>query len=167
MSNSPDRPNGNQDPYAPKRVRDQDAPRPVTSSKETLPSRVELSDFGDNDPPISFRRTAPTPLVAPAPPPPTESRRSIITVREVVLLSLVSIVSALVVIVGYKLLNDGIPTGAALKPVAGPTRPASAVNVTQLPSPAAVDETSSPAPATTAVAGAATVAPTAAPAATV
>src|SRR5215468_7581703 len=128
MSNSPERPNGGgQDPYAPKRIRDQDAPRSVTAS----PPRSEVGDFADNDPPISLRRALPpTPLVAPAPPPPTESRRSIITVREVALLSVVSIVSALVVIVSYKLLNDGGLTGAAPKLAASSTRQVSAVNVT-------------------------------------
>jgi len=163
MSNTPERPNGVQDPYAPKRVRDQDTSRSATSSRE-LP-RVDVNDFADNEPPISLRRAqSHTPLVAPAPPPPSESRRSIVSAREVALLSVVSIVSALVVIVSYKLFNDGLFTGSAPKPVPASTRTVSTVNVTQLPSPTALDEASSPAPASVA---AITAPPTAAPAAAV
>src|SRR5215510_4025256 len=144
MSNSPERPSG-LDPYAPKWTRDQDALRPVMSSRED-------NGFGDSEPPIAFRRApTPTPLIAPAPQPPSESRRSFISVRDVALLSVVSIVSAVAVIVFYKLVNDGPSTSTAPRLAASATRSIPEAPAPQAPA-APPDETS--AMATTAVAAA-------------
>jgi ABC-type branched-subunit amino acid transport system substrate-binding protein len=139
------------------------------SSRENLSSRAEDNGFGDSEPPIAFRRTpSSTPLIAPAPPPPSESRRSFITLRDVALLSVVSIVSAVAVIVFYKLvINDGGTPGAAPKLAVSSTRTVAEVSAPQLPPAAPPDETSSPALATATAAAAPLAAPPAAPAAAV
>jgi len=107
MSNSPERPTSIPDPYAPKRLRDHDQkPRSIAPA----------DDYSDDEPPITLRRmqspsVAPPPLIGRPPLPPAEPSRSFITAREVALLAIVSIVSALVVIAFYKLANDVMPAG--------------------------------------------------------
>src|SRR6516162_2672966 len=100
MSTSPERPLGGQDPYAPKRSREQEQTRPQAVGKL---SRGE-SDDGLDDEPVGLHRiqvVAPPPLVGPAPHPRPDAPGSI-TARDIALVAIVSLLSGLAVIAFYR-----------------------------------------------------------------
>jgi ABC-type branched-subunit amino acid transport system substrate-binding protein len=127
---------GNQDPYAPKRFRDQEQ----TRAPSIRPLRDERIDISASEPQSPRRGTKPTPvppLVGVAPLPPAESPRSIM--GQLALLVGVGIVSAVTVIAFYKYVNTA-STPAAAPQVATTSRPMQPVVVTP---PAPLDEASS------------------------
>jgi len=98
MSSSPERPLGDQDPYAPKRLRGQEQTKPQAAGKV---SRGEGDDVLD-DQPVGLRRTPPPPLIGRPPQPPPEALRSSTTARDIGLSAIVGIVSALAVVAIYR-----------------------------------------------------------------
>src|SRR5262249_61219641 len=104
---APERPPSTPSPSGQNRLRD-----PAQRPRSLAPP----AHYSDEEPPITLRRmqspsVAPPPLIGRPPLPPAEPSRSFITAREVALLAIVSIVSALVVIAFYKLANDVMPAG--------------------------------------------------------
>jgi len=113
MSSSPERPLGGQDPYAPKRTRDQEPARP--QSVIGKPSSRSEPDDSDDDEPVGLRRIQPVPppLIGRPPQPRAEMRRSSITARDIGLVAIVSMVSALAVIAFYRFASAPAPTSPA------------------------------------------------------
>jgi branched-chain amino acid transport system substrate-binding protein len=173
MSNASQRPTGTQGPlhYAPRRVRDAQQSRDAstTLAADTVPSRVDdvgpESDDVVRDRPLPWRGMRLPPL-QPVPPPPQSGRRAFGIVREIALLSLVVVLSAILVVTLYprKPETDATNTPARTLPVTAqtpgsiagePTRaipPAPRVSVNAPPAPVQTEERASPAPATAAAA---------------
>ena len=149
MSGSSERPNGILDPYAPRR-----SAQEQTKLQAVSPARVDANEPADDEIPASLRRgrPSPPPLVGPAPVPRAEPRPAFITTRELVLIAVVSVVSALVVVGVYRFANKD--TAAAPQLAASTAR---AVEPITIPPPVTFDDASS----------SAAPAPTAAPATTV
>lgn len=168
MSASSDSPFGRQDPYAPKRLRDQEPTKSQSDTPSVRPSRVEADDLADGEPQIPWRRAkpaaAPPPLVGPPPRVPMPEPRSIM--KQLTLLAGVSIVSALAVVAFYRFTNQAAPPADSPRLASSSSRAVQTVMVTP-PAPATSDEgASSAAPATTMTAASAATpsAPAAAPA---
>jgi branched-chain amino acid transport system substrate-binding protein len=173
MGNASQRPTGTQGPlhYAPRRVRDAQPSRDAstTQAADTVPSRVDdvgpESDDVVRDRPLPWRSMR-LPPVQPVPPPPQSGRRAFGIVREIALLSLVVVLSAILVVTLYprKPETDATNTPARTLPVTAqtpgsiagePTRaipPAPRVAVNAPPAPVQTEERASPAPATAAAA---------------
>jgi branched-chain amino acid transport system substrate-binding protein len=178
MSASSDQPAGPQDPFAPKRVRDQEQTRSLSDRLGGRPSRVEADDSTESEAQIPWRRATPSSvppsLIGRAPVPRPEPRRSFMT--QAVLLAAVSIVSALSVMAIYRFGNEAFPPAAAPQLASSSSRPVQTVTVTPPATAPAQDERSSTAAPATAMASAsaavpaspatATTAPPAAPAKT-
>jgi len=173
MSNASQRPTGTEGPlqYAPRRVRDTQQPRDASTTlpTNTVPSRVDdvgpESDDVVRDRPLPWRSMR-LPPVQPVPPPPQSGRRAFGIVREIALLSLVAVLSAILVVTLYprKLETDATNTPARTLPVTAQTPgsiaseatraipPAPRVAVNESPAPVQSEERASPAPATVAAA---------------
>ena len=173
MGNASQRPTGTQGSlhYAPRRVRDAQQSRDAstTLAADTVPSRVDdvgpESDDVVRDRPLPWRGMR-LPPVQPVPPPPQSGRRAFGIVREIALLSLVVVLSAILVVTLYprKPETDATNTPARTLPVTAqtpgsiagePTRaipPAPRVAVNAPPAPVQTEERASPAPATAAAA---------------
>jgi branched-chain amino acid transport system substrate-binding protein len=173
MGNTSQRPTGTQGPlhYAPRRVRDAQKSRDAstTLAADTVPSRVDdvgpESDDVVRDRPLPWRGMRLPPL-QPVPPPPQSGRRAFGIVREIALLSLVVVLSAILVVTLYprKPETDATNTPARTLPVTAqtpgsiagePTRaipPAPRVAVNAPPAPVQTEERASLAPATAAAA---------------
>jgi branched-chain amino acid transport system substrate-binding protein len=167
MSASSDQPLGPQDPFAPKRVRDQEQTRPLSDRLGGRPSRVEADDSTESEAQIPWRRATPSSvppsLIGRAPVPRPEPRRSFMT--QAVLLAAVSIVSALSVMAIYRFGSEAFAPAATPQLASSASRPVQTVTVTP-PAPApAQDERSSTAAPATAMASASAAVP-ASPAAT-
>src|SRR5262249_12294700 len=171
MSNASQRPTGTEGPlhYAPRRVRDIQQPRDASTMlpADTVPSRVDdvrpESDDVVRDGPPPWRGMR-LPPVQPVPPPPQSGRRAFGIVREIALLSLVVVLSAILVVTLYprKPETEATNTPARTLPVTAqtpgsiageppraiPLAPRGAVNAP--PAPAQTEERASPAPATVA-----------------
>ena len=161
MSGSSERPTGTQDPYAPRRSSQEQIKLQAVS-----PSRGDVGEPADDEIPASLRRgrPSPPPLVGPAPVPRAEPRPAFITTRELVLIAVVSVVSALVVVGVYRFASKD--TAAVPQLAASSAR---AVEPITIPPPVTFDDASSSAapaaaPATTvATAPAPSIAPAAPP----
>jgi ABC-type branched-subunit amino acid transport system substrate-binding protein len=173
MGNASQRPTGTQGPlhYAPRRVRDAQQSRDASTTRaaDTVPSRVDdvgpKSDDVVRDRPLPWRGMR-LPPVQPVPPPPQSGRRAFGILREIALLSLVVVLSAILVVTLYprKPETDATNTPARTLPVTAqtpgsiagePTRaipPAPRVAVNAPPAPVQTEERASPAPATAAAA---------------
>jgi branched-chain amino acid transport system substrate-binding protein len=173
MGNASQRPTGTQGSlhYAPRRVRDAQQSRDAstTLAADTVPSRVDdvgpESDDVVRDRPLPWRGMR-LPPVQPVPPPPQSGRRAFGIVREIALLSLVVVLSAILVVTLYprKPETDATNTPARTLPVTAqtpgsiagePTRaipPAPRVAVNAPPAPVQTEERASLAPATAAAA---------------
>src|SRR5262249_12228445 len=107
MSASSDFPVPPQDPYAPKKLRDQEA-RLQAERPLVRPTREVTEYPEDDEPQIPWRRSRPAvvppPLIGRAPLPPPEPRRSVMA--QLALLAGVSIVSALGVVAFYKYASE-------------------------------------------------------------
>ena len=172
MSNPSQRPTGTQGPlqYAPRRIRETQQPRDASTTlpANTVPSRVDEvgaeSDDALPDRPLPWRGMRPP--VQPVPPPPQSGRRTFATMREIALLSVVAVLSAILVVALYprKLETDASNTPARTLPVTAQTPgsvaseatraipPALRVAVNESPAPVQSEERASPAPATVAAA---------------
>src|SRR5215510_9114472 len=120
MSNPPERPPGNQgpSPYAPRWARDpaQAKIRPVTPTKDSALAREE-ADEAAYERAFSLGDSRLAPSVPP--PPPTSPRKAFVTVRELMLLALVAMISAFAVMIIYPRTPGPDPGKPAA--VAGPT----------------------------------------------
>src|SRR6516225_6121822 len=173
MSNASQRPTGTQGPlpYAPRRIRDAQLPRDASTTlpANTVPSRVDEvgteSDDALPDRPLPWRSMR-LPPVQPVPPPPQSGRRAFATMREIALLSVVAVLSAILVVTLYphKLETDATHPPARTLPVTAQTPgsiaseatraipPAPRVAVNEAPAPVQREDRASPAPATVAAA---------------
>jgi ABC-type branched-subunit amino acid transport system substrate-binding protein len=150
------------DPYAPRR-----SSQEQTKLQAVSPNRGDAIDPADDDMPLGLRRgrPSPPPLVGPPPTPRVEARPAFITARELVLIAVVSIVSALVVVGVYRFANKDAAPAAAPQLAANTAR-----TVEPMPPPATFDEPTSPAapaapaPTTAAAAPAPSIAPAPPPA---
>src|ERR1700756_2927611 len=129
MSASSNQPLGPHDPFAPRRIRDQEQTEPQAARPAVRPTRVEPDDSTDDEPQIPWRRAAPprspASLVGPAPPVPRpEPRRSFTT--QLVLLAGVAILSGLAVAAIYRFGNEASPP-AAPQLASSSTRPVQTV----------------------------------------
>jgi branched-chain amino acid transport system substrate-binding protein len=163
MSASSNQPLGPHDPFAPRRIRDQDQTRSQPDRPAGRPTRVDADDPAEIEPQIPRRGMNPSPsrppLVGPAPIPRPQPRRSFTT--QLVLLVSVSILSGLAVAAIYKFSNEASPS-AAPQLASSSTRPVQTVVVTPPAPSARPDERSgneAPATAMTVVAAAAPTAP--------
>jgi len=155
MSSSPERPLGGHDPYAPKRLREQEPTKPQAVGK---PSGDEGDDVLDDEP-VGLRRiqlVAPPPLIGRPPQPRPDAPRSRTTARDIGLAAMVSMVSALAVVAFYRFSNAP-PAPAPRLAAASATRVVNAPPADEPAGPAAAQ------PATTAL-GAALPTPAAPPA---
>src|SRR5262245_27379826 len=138
-----------QDPYAPRKIREQEQPRPVPERPSSRPSRVEASDLDESEAQIPWRRSRPAvvtlpPLVGPAPVPPRpEPRRSIM--GQFATFGGASIVTGLSVVAYYHYSNNAPPSPAPHL-ASNSSRPVQTVTVTPPAPPAASDERSATAP---------------------
>src|SRR5215468_5458590 len=173
MNNASQRPTGTQGPlqYAPRRIRETQQPRDASTTlpANTVPSRVDEveaeSDDALPDRPLPWRglRAPPVQLV---PPPPQSERRTFATMREIALLSVVAVLSAILVVTLYprKLETDATNTPARTLPVTAQTPgsvaseatraipPAPRVAVNESPTPVQSEQRASPGQATAAAA---------------
>ena len=173
MNNASQRPTGTQGPlqYAPRRIRETQQPRDASTTlpANTVPSRVDEveaeSDDALPDRPLPWRglRAPPVQLV---PPPPQSERRTFATMREIALLSVVAVLSAILVVALYprKLETDATNTPARTLPVTAQTPgsvaseatraipPAPRVAVNESPTPVQSEQRASPGQATAAAA---------------
>src|SRR5215472_2048606 len=163
-SSSSEPPFGHQDPFAPKRLRDQEQSRPQLRPA-ARPSSIEADDSTESEQ-IPWRRVRPssTPpsLIGPAPVPRPEPRRSLMA--QFMLLAGVAIVSALSAAAIYRFSNGASVPAATPQLASNSARPVQTIMVTPPAPPPRSDETSSSAPAPTAMAAASGAVP-AAPAA--
>jgi len=173
MNNASQRPTGTQGPlqYAPRRIRETQQPRDASTTlpANTVPSRVDEvgaeSDDALPDRPLPWRGLR-APLVQPVPPPPQSGRRTFATMREIALLSVVAVLSAILVVTLYprKLETDATNTPARTLPVTAQTPgsvaseatraipPAPRVAVNESPTPVQSEQRASPGQATAAAA---------------
>src|SRR5262252_5532714 len=173
MNNASQRPTGTQGPlqYAPRRIRETQQPRDAstTLAANTVPSRVDEveaeSDDALPDRPLPWRGMR-APPVQPVPPPPQSERRTFATMREIALLSVVAVLSAILVVTLYprKLETDATNTSARTLPVTAQTPgsvaseatraipPAPRVAVNESPTPVQSEQRASPGQATAAAA---------------
>jgi branched-chain amino acid transport system substrate-binding protein len=173
MNNASQRPTGTQGPlqYAPRRIRETQQPRDASTTlpANTVPSRVDEvgaeSDDALPDRPLPWRGMR-APPVQPVPPPPQSGRRTFATMREIALLSVVAVLSAILVVTLYprKLETDASNTPARTLPVTAQTPgsvaseatraipPAPRVAVNESPTPVQSEQRASPAQATAAAA---------------
>jgi branched-chain amino acid transport system substrate-binding protein len=172
MNNASQRPTGTQGPlqYAPRRIRETQQPRDASTTlpANTVPSRIDKvgaeSDDALPDRPLPWRGMRPP--VQPVPPPPQSGRRTFATMREIALLSVVAVLSAILVVTLYprKLETDASNTPARTLPVTAQTPgsvaseatraipPAPRVAVNESPTPVQSEQRASPGQATAAVA---------------
>jgi branched-chain amino acid transport system substrate-binding protein len=172
MNNASQRPTGTQGPlqYAPRRIRETQQPRDASTTlpASTVPSRVDEvgaeSDDALPDRPLPWRGMRPP--VQPVPPPPQSGRRTFATMREIALLSVVAVLSAILVVTLYprKLETDASNTPARTLPVTAQTPgsvaseatraipPAPRVAVNESPTPVQSEQRASPGQATAAAA---------------
>jgi branched-chain amino acid transport system substrate-binding protein len=172
MNNTSQRPTGTQGPlqYAPRRIRETQQPRDASTTlpANTVPSRVDEvgaeSDDALPDRPLPWRGMRPP--VQPVPPPPQSGRRTFATMREIALLSVVAVLSAILVVTLYprKPETDASNTPARTLPVTAQTPgsvaseatraipPAPRVAVNESPTPVQSEQRASPAQATAAAA---------------
>jgi branched-chain amino acid transport system substrate-binding protein len=172
MSNASQRPTGTQGPlhYAPRRIRDTQQPRDASTTlpANTVPSRVDEvgaeSDDALPDRPLPWRGMRPP--VQPVPPPPQSGRRTFATMREIALLSVVAVLSAILVVTlsPRKLETDATNAPARTLPVTAQTPgsvaseatraipPAPRVAVNESPTPVQSEQRASPGQATAAAA---------------
>src|SRR5262249_34905498 len=173
MSNAPQQPTGTQSPlhYAPRRVGDTQQPRDASTTlpANTVPSRVDEggaeSDDVVRDRPLPWRGIR-APPVQPVPPPPQSGPRAFAIIREIALLSVVAVLSAILVVALYprKLETDATNTPARTLPVTAQTPgsvaseatraipPAPRVAVNESPTPVQSEQRASPGQATAAAA---------------
>ena len=173
MNNASQRPTGTQGPlqYAPRRIRETQQPRDASTTlpANTVPSRVDEvgaeSDDALPDRPLPWRGMR-APPVQPVPPPPQSGRRTFATMREIALLSVVAVLSAILVVTLYprKLETDATNTPARTLPVTAQTPgsvaseatraipPAPRVAVNESPTPVQSEQRASPGQATAAAA---------------
>jgi len=137
MSVRSETPFGPQDPYAPKRIRDQEQTRPQSDRPLDRPARDENGDRVDGHPQIPWRRMKP----AAVPPPAPEPSRSV--TGQLALLAGVAFVSAVAVMAFHRYVNIG--SLAALTPRFMSSTPAPTQPV--MVAPAAMSEETSGAPA--------------------
>jgi branched-chain amino acid transport system substrate-binding protein len=161
MSASSDQPVGPQDPFAPKRLRDQQQTRPLRERPVGQPSGVEVDDSTESEADIPWRRARPSSvppsLIGRAPVPRPEPRRSFMT--QAVLLAAVGIVSALSVMAIYRFSNEASPPAAAPQLASSSSRPVQTVTVTPPATTATPEERSGTAAPATAMAAASAAAP--------
>jgi branched-chain amino acid transport system substrate-binding protein len=172
MNNASQRPTGTQGPlqYAPRRIRETQQPRDASTTlpANTVPSRVDEvgaeSDDALPDRPLPWRGMRPP--VQPVPPPPQSGRRTFATMREIALLSVVAVLSAILVVTLYprKLETDASNTPARTLLVTAQTPgsvaseatraipPAPRVAVNESPTPVQSEQRASPGQATAAAA---------------
>jgi ABC-type branched-subunit amino acid transport system substrate-binding protein len=172
MNNASQRPTGTQGPlqYAPRRIRETQQPRDASTTlpANTVPSRIDKvgaeSDDALPDRPLPWRGMRPP--VQPVPPPPQSGRRTFATMREIALLSVVAVLSAILVVTLYprKLETDASNTPARTLPVTAQTPgpvaseatraipPAPRVAVNESPTPVQSEQRASPGQATAAAA---------------
>ena len=156
MNNASQRPTGTQGPlqYAPRRIRETQQPRDASTTlpANTVPSRVDEvgaeSDDALPDRPLPWRGMR-APPVQPVPPPPQSGRRTFATMREIALLSVVAVLSAILVVTLYprKLETDATNTPARTLPVTAQTPGSVASEATRAIPPAprvAVNESPTP-----------------------
>src|SRR3984893_12518980 len=134
MNNASQRPTGTQGPlqYAPRRVRETQQPRDASTTlpAKTLPYRVDevgaVSGEALPHRPLPWRGMR-APPVQPVPPPPQSGGRTFATMREIALLSVVAVLSAILVVTLYarKLELDPPNTPARIVPV--PAQPPGSV----------------------------------------
>jgi branched-chain amino acid transport system substrate-binding protein len=173
MNNASQRPTGTQGPlqYAPRRIRETQQPRDASTTlpANTVPSRVDEvgaeSDDALPDRPLPWRGMR-APPVQPVPPPPQSGGRTFATMREIALLSVVAVLSAILVVTLYprKLETDATNTPARTLPVTAQTPgsvaseatraipPAPRVAVNESPTPVQSEQRASPGQATAAAA---------------
>ena len=173
MNNASQRPTGTQGPlqYAPRRIRETQQPRDASTTlpANTVPSRVDEvgaeSDDALPDRPLPWRGMR-APPVQPVPPPPQSGGRTFATMREIALLSVVAVLSAILVVTLYprKLETDASNTPARTLPVTAQTPgsvaseatraipPAPRVAVNESPTPVQSEQRASPGQATAAAA---------------
>src|SRR5215470_19938786 len=141
MSAASDSPAGPQDPYAPKRLRDPEQSRPLAERRSSRPPRVEADDLSESDPQIQWLRVRPAgvqPLIEQPPLPPPELRRSFMA--QFALLAGASILSALAIVVFYRLGNHAAAPAAAPQLASSSTRSVRTVAVTPPAAPGPFDE---------------------------
>jgi len=154
-----------QDPYAPRKIRDQEQPRPQPERPSVRPSRVEAGDPDESEPQqIPWRRARPAaempPLVGRAPlVPPREPRRSII--GQLALVAGVSIATAVGVVAYYRYGTNAPPPPPTPQLAASSSRAVQTITVTP-PAPLATSDegsTAAAAPSATAPIAVATATP--------
>src|SRR5262252_1214904 len=130
-SSSSEPPFGHQDPFAPKRLRDQEQSRPQLRPA-ARPSSIEADDSIESEQQIPWRRVRPssTPpsLIGPAPVPRPEPRRSLMA--QFMLLAGVAIVSALSAAAIYRFSNGASVPAATPQLASNSARPVQTIMVT-------------------------------------
>ncbi len=157
MSPRSQSPFGPHDPYAPKRIRDQEQTRPRAERRLGSRLRERNDDLTQGEAQIAWLRMKPAATLRPPPEPPQS------LAGQLALLGGVSFVSALAVFAFYKFVNPASPPRAAPRVAASVPRPVQTLRVKTLPL-ASSEEAGQPAaaaPATVPTAPAVAVVPAA------